>query len=61
MLLTEWNWDDAKKVWDLESREDERETIARNSMAVGLPYETIQTITGLDIETIMSLATGARA
>jgi predicted transposase YdaD len=59
MLITEWNWDDAKKVWHEEGREEgreeSREEIARNALAKGVPVELIHDITGLDIETIERL------
>jgi hypothetical protein len=55
MLLTEWNWDDAKEVWQEESREDEREKIARNALAEGSSLEFVQKITGLPYETIERL------
>jgi hypothetical protein len=51
MLITEWNWDDAKKVWYEEGREE----IARNALDKGIPVELIHDITGLDIETIKGL------
>jgi len=57
MLLTEWNWDDARKVWHDEGREDEREEIARNALAEGASIEFINKITGLDTETILTLQT----
>ena len=56
MLITEWNWDDAREVWREEGKEEREKEIARNALAEGLPLETIQTITGLDIKTIKSLA-----
>ena len=63
MVLTEWNWDDAKEVWQEEAREDGREEgrqngkvdIARNALAEGFTPESIQKITGLDLETIQGL------
>jgi hypothetical protein len=36
------------------AREEERENIARNALAKGIPIETIHEITGLDMETINS-------
>jgi hypothetical protein len=64
MLFTEWNWDDALAVRFEEGlekglekgREKSREEIARNALTEGLPMETIQKITGLDIDTIISIA-----
>ena len=63
MLLTNWNWDDAKEVWQEEAfiegreegREEERKMIARNALAEGLTVEFIQKITGLGFETIETL------
>ena len=59
MLLTEWNWDDAKEVWQEEAREEGRaesiRDIAINLLAKGSAPEFIQEITGLDIETISKL------
>jgi len=59
MLLTEWNLEDAKKVWyedGLEDgREEGREEIARNALAEGASIEFIHKITGLDMGTIKSL------
>ena len=64
MLLTDWNLEDAKKVWYEDGMEDgiekgredgqeeEKLRIARNLMAEGSPPEFVQKITGLDIETI---------
>ena len=55
MLLTEWNLEDAKKVWYEDGREEGREEIARNALAEGVSIEIIQKITGLDMGTIKSL------
>ena len=67
MLITEWNWDDAKQVWYEEGkeegmeeglekgREEGREETARNALAEGVSIEIIQKITGLDIEAIEKL------
>jgi predicted transposase/invertase (TIGR01784 family) len=52
MLITEWNWDDAKEVWQEEARTEEKFTIARKMKEMGDPLEKIQTITGLSTETI---------
>jgi predicted transposase/invertase (TIGR01784 family) len=64
MLLTEWNIEDAKAVWFKEGKEDgkeeEREEIARNALAKGLPLDVICDITGLDTETITSIQTQTR-
>jgi len=55
MLLTEWDWDTAKKVWQEEAREERDEEIARNALAKGLPVEMVQKITGLSLDTIERL------
>jgi predicted transposase YdaD len=55
MLMTEWNIEDAKKVWYEEGMERGMEEAARNALAQGASIEFIQKITGLDIETIMKL------
>jgi hypothetical protein len=51
MLYTEWNLDDALAV----AREEEREDVARSALAEGLSPELVQKITGLDVDTIISL------
>jgi hypothetical protein len=72
MLMTEWNIEDAKKVWYEEGREEGREegleeglekgreegleNVARNAIAHGASLDFVQKITGLDIQTITSLA-----
>ena len=60
MLITEWNMEDALAVRYEEGMEEgqekEREGIARNALVKGIPIELIHEITGLDIETIRSLA-----
>ena len=62
MLLTEWNLEDAKKVWYEDGLEDgmekgrkEKLKIACNTLAKGLTPEFIHDITGLDLETIQNL------
>ena len=55
MLMTEWNLDDAKEVWFDEGREKEREEIARNAFAEGIPINKIHNITGLDLETLKNI------
>jgi len=55
MLLTEWNWDDAIAVSKEEGREEEKEDIAQNALAKGLPLELIRDLTGLDMDTIAGL------
>jgi predicted transposase/invertase (TIGR01784 family) len=57
MLLTEWNWDDAKAVWQEEAREEGREegreesiknllefgmTTEQIAQALKLPFETVE-------------------
>jgi hypothetical protein len=51
MLLTEWNWDDAKDVWQEEKAED----IAKNALVEGLSVDAVHRITGLDLETIKEI------
>jgi predicted transposase/invertase (TIGR01784 family) len=62
MLLTDWNWDDAKEVWQEEAWEEgrnEREIeIARNALAEGFSLESVQKITGLSIEMIEKIKEG---
>jgi len=55
MLITEWNWDDAKEVWQEEARAEEKIMIARNLIDEGSTLEFIQKITGLDFEVIQTL------
>ena len=59
MLMGEWNWDDAKEVWQEEAREEGREEekliIARNLLAKGSTHEFIHKITSLDLEIIKAL------
>ena len=59
MVLTDWNLEDAKKVWYEDGLEEGREegreekrTIARNALAKGLTPELVHEITGLDMKTI---------
>jgi predicted transposase YdaD len=64
MLITEWNWEDAMEVrfnegWEggeAKGREEGREEIAKNALAMGMTPEMISGITGLDIEVIKKLA-----
>jgi len=51
MLLTEWNWDTAKKVW----QEENSEEIARNALAEGASVDFVQKITGLSLDAIERL------
>jgi len=52
MLLTEWNWDDALEVAREEGLEDGLELTARNALVKGFSVQTVQEITGLNLETI---------
>jgi predicted transposase/invertase (TIGR01784 family) len=60
MLITEWNWDDARDVWYTEGREEGlthgREEVARKALGKGLSPDTVSEITGLDSETLKKLA-----
>ena len=66
MLLTEWKTEDAIKVWYEEGREEgwekgrisEREEIAKQALAKGLPSEMIHEITGLDMDAIREIQAG---
>ena len=67
MLLTEWNIEDAKKVWleegweegreqgREEGREEGRREIAKNLKAAGISPEFISQSTGLPVEEILLL------
>ena len=59
MLITEWNWDDAKEVWQEEAREEgrtgEKLEIARNLLVKGSTPEFVSEITGLSLEEIAKL------
>jgi hypothetical protein len=61
MLMTEWNWDDALAVRYEDGitagMEKNRNEVARNALAKGLPLEVIREITGLDMESIKNLQT----
>jgi hypothetical protein len=64
MLITEWDTEEAKKVWfeegveigiekgREEGREEGRESVARNALAEGIPIELIKRISGLDEEAL---------
>ncbi|GHV42815.1 hypothetical protein AGMMS49546_22700 [Spirochaetia bacterium] len=60
MLVTEWNWDTAQKVWKEEGREEGREEkaleTAKNLLGMGLSPEQVAKGTGLDMETIKRLS-----
>jgi predicted transposase/invertase (TIGR01784 family) len=67
MLMTEWNWDDALEVAREDGLEEgiERgreeglvtgiEFAARNALAKGIPVQTVQEITGLDLNAIEAI------
>jgi predicted transposase/invertase (TIGR01784 family) len=59
MLMTEWNWDDAKEVWQEEARQEgsqqEKLEIARKLKARGTPPEQIAEDTGLPLETALGI------
>ena len=67
MLLTEWNWDDAKRVWKEEAREEgreegiekgkkeEREKIAVDLLKEGLPVTLISKSTKLTVKKLTEL------
>jgi predicted transposase/invertase (TIGR01784 family) len=59
MLLTEWNWEDAKEVWQEEAREEGIERgirrTALNLKKVGMPVEKIAEVTGLSPDDIRQL------
>jgi len=60
MLITEWNTEEAKVVWQEEAHEKGREEgliiTARNALAKGYPLDMIHDITGLDIDVIKRIA-----
>jgi DNA-binding transcriptional MerR regulator len=41
MLMTEWNWDDAKEVWQEEAREEERQFLL-DLLSQGLSIDEIK-------------------
>jgi hypothetical protein len=59
MNIYEWTWEDAiavaQKEGEQKGLERGREEIALNALADGFPMQTIQKLTGLDLETIKSL------
>jgi predicted transposase/invertase (TIGR01784 family) len=63
MLMTEWNIEDAQKVWfedgmekgREEGREEESFSIAQNLVKLGLPIETVISATRLDPEKVKAL------
>jgi len=51
MLTTEWNWDDAKEVWQEEAREEAREKERKELFALwesGVPLAEAKKKFGLD-------------
>ena len=50
--MLDWSIEEAEAAW----REEEREEIARNALAKGLPIEIIHEITGLDMEALANLS-----
>jgi hypothetical protein len=56
MLNTKWNWDDAKKVWQEEAREEKSSEIAKKALSKGMDISIIQELTGLDIDVINGLS-----
>jgi predicted transposase/invertase (TIGR01784 family) len=61
MLLTEWNWDEALEVAREEGHEEGREEgleiAARNALAKGISIQTVQEITGFDLNAIEDIKT----
>jgi hypothetical protein len=53
MLLTEWNQDEAIEV----AREEGLELAARNALAKGISVQTVQEITGFDLNIIEDIKT----
>jgi hypothetical protein len=62
MLLTEWNMDDAKRVWQEEAAEkaaeEATERTAKTALAKGFSVADVADITGLDEETVKRLKAG---
>ena len=60
MLLQEWNWDDAKKVWQREAAEKAVKAkvreVAKNLLALGVSPDTAANAIGLDMETLKELS-----
>ena len=56
MLMTEFNLDDCIAVRIEEDREERNTEIVQNAVAKGLSIDVIRDITGLDMETIKTLA-----
>jgi hypothetical protein len=61
MLLTEWNWDDAKEVWQAEAIETKALEVAKKLINRGQPPEDVAEITGLDLETIAHITPAGKS
>ncbi len=55
LLDLQWNFEDAKKAWFQEGRDEERYSIALNLLNMGMSLEKIQEATELSIEKIKEL------
>jgi len=55
MLLSEWNWDDAKRVWQKEAKEDYAMQTAKNMLVDGIEPDRVARITKLPKEQVMAL------
>jgi len=55
MIFGEWNWDDAKQVWQEEAREDTLEETAKSMLKEGLDVVLIERITKLPKKEILAL------
>jgi hypothetical protein len=56
MVLTDWNIDDAKEVWQEEARQEGLEETAKRALVEGLPVDLIHNITGLPVPAIEKLS-----
>jgi hypothetical protein len=56
MLTQKWDWKVAFEVYKEEVTEQVTEQNARNALALGLPVDVVQKITGLDTQTITQLS-----
>jgi hypothetical protein len=56
MLLSEWNIDEAKEVWQEEAEETKASEIAMNFLGMGLSVEQTARGTGLTVEAVQRLA-----
>jgi hypothetical protein len=55
MLITEWNWDDAKAVWQEEGREEGREEAVKNLLKYGMGPEQIAEALEIPLETVITI------